>query len=401
MKGQGKLITGVVVGAGAMYLLDPDRGARRRSLLRDQGVHVGHKLGDGLAAGARDVKNRTQGMAAEVRARFRPDEPGDEVLQDRVRSAIGRVVTHPGAIIVDVSDGRVTLTGHVLAEEVDDLIERVSRVRGVTEVRNELEIHRSSDGVPSLQGPGRPRTERPELLQENWAPAARVLLGVLGASMVVQGLRKRGPVGRALNLLGVSLITRAASNIPPRRLVDLASGRAAVQIEKTITVAAPVEAVWELWSNFENFPRFMAHLREVQKIDEGRSHWVAEGPAGVPVEWDAVVTDWVPNRFIGWKSVAGSIETAGQVRFHPVGDDRTEIDVQMSYSPPAGVAGHAVASLLGSDPKQAMDEDLVRLKSLLEDGRTRADDEPVHLEEVVVKGDSGRKKGAASRRRKS
>ena len=98
MKGQGKLIAGVVAGAGAMYLLDPDRGARRRSLLRDQGIHVGHKLGDGLAATARDARNRTLGAAAELRARFRPDEANDEVLHDRVRSAIGRVVSHPGAI---------------------------------------------------------------------------------------------------------------------------------------------------------------------------------------------------------------------------------------------------------------------------------------------------------------
>jgi uncharacterized membrane protein len=402
MKGQGKLITGVVVGAGAMYLLDPDRGARRRSLLRDQGVHVGHKLGDGLAATARDARNRTRGMAAEVRARFRPDDGADEVLEGRIRSAIGRVVTHPGAIMVTVSEGRVTLTGHVLADEVDSLTERVGRVRGVTEVRNELEIHRSGDGVPALQGPGRTRAERFEFLQEKWAPATRLLVGAMGGLLVLQGYRRRGTTGRALNILGVGLLTRAASNIPPRRLVDLAAGRAAVEIEKTITVAAPVEQVWDLWSNFENFPRFMAHLREVRKLDEGRSHWVAEGPAGVPVEWDATITDWVPNRFIGWKSVEGStIDTAGQVRFHPVGDDQTEIDIQMSYNPPAGVAGHAVASLMGSDPKHAMDEDLVRLKSLLEDGRTIANGEPVHLEEVAGAAESGRKKGAPARRRRS
>src|SRR5918998_6386596 len=115
MKGQGKLIAGVVAGAGAMYLLDPDRGARRRSLLRDQGIHVGHKLGDGLSATARDAKNRTRGAAAELRARFKHDEADDEILHERIRSAIGRVVTHPSAIDVIVSQGRVTLTGHILA----------------------------------------------------------------------------------------------------------------------------------------------------------------------------------------------------------------------------------------------------------------------------------------------
>jgi hypothetical protein len=91
MRGQAKLIAGMVVGAGAMYLLDPDRGARRRSLLRDQGVHAGHKLGDGLAATARDARNRTIGAAAGLRSRFRRDEADDEVLHERIRSTIGRV----------------------------------------------------------------------------------------------------------------------------------------------------------------------------------------------------------------------------------------------------------------------------------------------------------------------
>jgi uncharacterized membrane protein len=390
MKDQGKLITGVVVGAGAMYLLDPDRGARRRSLLRDQGVHVGHKLGDGLAATARDARNRTRGMAAEVRARFQPDEAADEVLHERVRSAVGRVVSHPSAITVTVSEGRVTLAGHVLADEVDRLIDRVSRVRGVTEVSNELEIHRSSDGIPALQGPGRPRVERPELLQENWAPTTRLVIGALGGILVLQGTRRRGPVGRALSVLGVGLLTRAASNIPPRRLVGIGAGRRAIDVQKTITVNAPIEQVWELWSNFENFPRFMSHVKEVRKLDEGRSHWVVAGPAGVPVEWDAVITDWVPHQLIAWKSVEGStVDSAGRVRFQTLQDRSTEIDVQLSYNPPAGAVGHAVAALFGADPKRAMDEDMVRLKSLLEEGKTRTDQGPVGLEEVTSGAISG------------
>lgn len=397
---QGRLITGVVVGAGAMYLLDPDRGARRRSLLRDRGVHVGHKLGDGLAATARDARNRTAGAAAELRSRFRKDQADDEVLHERVRSAIGRVVSHPGAISVIVSQARVTLVGHVLAHELDALIERVSRVRGIEEVHNELEIHHTADGVPDLQGEGRSREERPELLQENWAPATRLLVGSIGSIMAVTGVRTPGIPGKALSLLGMSLLARAASNLPPSRLIGLGPARRGIEVEKTISVAAPVDQVWELWSNFENFPRFMSHLREVRKIDEGRSHWVADGPAGVPVEWDAIVTDWVPSKFIGWTSVEGSaIDTAGQVRFQPISVNETQIDVHMSYRPPAGAAGHAVASLLGADPKHAMDDDLMRLKSLIEEGKTRANGEPVHLEEVTSQAPSTGRKSSSSRKR--
>jgi uncharacterized membrane protein len=385
MSGQGKLLTGVVMGAGAMYLLDPDRGARRRSLLRDQGVHAGHKLGDGLAATARDARNRTAGVAAGLRSRFRPDQVDDDVLHERVRSAIGRVASHPSAITVLASEGRVVLTGHVLADEVDDLVKRVEGVRGVSEVRNELEIHRSADGVPALQGPGRPREHRPELLQENWAPATRVLVATIGGILAFQGLRIRGPGGTALSAIGLGLFARAATNLPSRRLTGLGAGRRAIDLQKTIRVGVPVDSVWELWSHFENFPRFMAHLREVRRIDQDRAHWVAAGPTGMPVEWDAIVTEMVPHQLIAWKSVEGSmVDTAGRVRFQPTPDGGTEIDVQMSYNPPAGAVGHAIATIFGADPKRAMDEDLVRLKSLLEEGKTRADGEPVHVDEVTT-----------------
>jgi len=149
MRGKGQLLTGIVLGAAAMYLLDPDRGARRRSLLRDQGVHAGHKLSDGLSARARDARNRIRGTAHELRARFRNDAVDDEVLHQRVRSAIGRVAAHPGAITVTSAQGRVILEGDVFEDELEDLIEQVRGVRGVEEVQNQLTVHRSAEGIQS------------------------------------------------------------------------------------------------------------------------------------------------------------------------------------------------------------------------------------------------------------
>jgi uncharacterized membrane protein len=399
MTGQGRLITGVVVGAGAMYLLDPDRGARRRSLLRDQGVRASHKLADGMSATARDARNRAAGAAAELRSRFRHDQVDDEVLHERVRSAIGRVVSHPSAIMVTASDGAVILSGDILEAEVDELVRRVGQVRGVQEVRNELMIHRTAEGVPALQGGGR-REERPELLQENWAPATRLLVGTIGGILAVQGARTRGQTGVALSTVGLALLARAATNLPTSRLVGIGAGRRGIELEKTINIAAPVEQVWDLWSNFENFPRFMTHVREVRKVDDTRSHWVAAGPAGVPVEWDAVITEWVPRQFLAWKSVNGSaVQMAGMVRFRPIAEDQTEIDVRLTYNPPAGAVGHAVAFLTGSDPKRAMDEDMVRLKSLLEEGKTRADGHPVRLEEVTAQTSSTESASVGTSRR--
>ena len=221
MRGPEKLIAGLIVGAGAMYLLDPDRGARRRSLLRDRGVHLGHKLGDGFTAKARDVRNRGAGAAAELRSRFRHEQVDDEILHDRVRSAIGRVATHPGAITVTVSQGRVTLAGNALLDEVNELIDRVERVRGVSEVRNELAMHRTPDGVPELQGtePSREQGAR----QDTWTSTTRLCLGAAGGVIALQGVRMRGPGGRALAFLGSGLLSRAASRVPPRRLAEMST----------------------------------------------------------------------------------------------------------------------------------------------------------------------------------
>lgn len=384
MKNQGGLIGGLLAGAGLMYLLDPDRGARRRALVRDRAARARTKLGDGLDATARDLRNRAKGTAAEVQSRFRREDADDDTLRERVRSAIGRAVSHPSAVAVSVSEGRVILGGPVLEHELDDLLRAARRVRGVSEVVNELEVHRDPDAVPSLQG-GRPREARPELAQENWAPATRLLMGALGGALALRGFRGRGPAGPLIATLGAGILTRALTNLPVTRLTGMGAGRRAVDVQKVINVAASVEQVWDLWSNYENFPRFMAHLREVRRSGEGRSHWVATGPAGSTVEWDAVTTAWVPNEVIAWKSVEGSpVENAGMVQFRPNPDGTTQIDVRISYNPPGGALGHAVATLFGADPKRAMDEDMIRLKSLLEEGKTTAGQGPVSLADLAA-----------------
>ncbi|CAN5893806.1 hypothetical protein BH24GEM1_BH24GEM1_25520 [soil metagenome] len=383
MSDQGKLIGGALAGAGLMFLLDPDRGTRRRALLRDQAARARHKLGDGLEATARDVGNRARGSAAELRSRFRKEDVDDEVLHERVRSAIGRAVSHPGAIAVTASTGRVTLQGPVLEHELDDLLRDVRRVRGVSEVDNQLEVHREPGGVPALQG-DRPRESRPDVAQDNWAPATRVTMGAVGGALAFQGLRGRGLPSMLLLAAGAGVLLRALTNLPFRRLTGVGAERRAVVVQKSIEIDVPVERVWDLWSNYENFPRFMRHIEEVRRTSEGRSHWVAVGPAGSRFEWDATTTVSVPNEVLAWCSEEGSaVENAGIVRFRHNPDGTSRIDVRISYNPPAGALGHAVASLFGTDPKRAMDEDMVRLKSLLEEGKTTGDEGSVRLDEVT------------------
>lgn len=379
------LVIGAAAGAALMYLFDPERGRRRRARVRDQAISAVSQVDDAVATTARDLQHRTQGLMAETKARFeREDDVPDAVLEARVRSAIGRAISHPRAIEVRAEQGRVILSGPILRREVDDLIARVKRVRGVREVENRLEVHERAGHVPGLQGAARPPAPRFELMQRNWSPAARLLTGLTGAALAFLALGAPGPIGLALGATGLALLARATTNKELKRLVGLGSGRRAVDIHKTINVNAPVEEVFAFWSNWENFPRFMSNVREIKDLGNGRSHWVVAGPAGISVEWDAVITKYEPNQVIAWKSEPGSlIANAGMVQFQPNEQGGTRVTIRLAYNPPAGALGHLVAAIFGADPKRQMDEDLLRFKSLIETGKATADGESVTREEFV------------------
>jgi hypothetical protein len=213
MREPSKWLGSLLLGAGAMYLLDPDRGNRRRALARDKSIRISRKVGEGLATTARDLRNRSAGAAAELKARFRPDLAGDEVIEGRVRTELGRVVSHPGSISVTVLDGRVILSGPVTRDEVELLLAAVGGVPGVREIENQLDVRDDPGRVPGLQG-GRARERRPELLQDHWAPATRLVVGTLAGSALIRGLRMRGPIGGALSAVAVGVLARAAANQP-------------------------------------------------------------------------------------------------------------------------------------------------------------------------------------------
>src|SRR5207245_2348448 len=205
------------------------------------------------------------------------------------------------------------------------------------------------------------------LMETNWAPATRVLAGTAGGALLAYGFTQRFPIACVLGTAGLGLVARAATNTEIKRLLGLGGGRRAVDVRKTITIAAPPEEVFDFWTNYANFPRFMSHLKEVRDLGGGRSHWVASGPGGLPVSWDAVITRLVPNEVLAWKSEPGSvIANAGIVRFQPEAGLNTRLDILLSYNPPGGALGHFAALLFGADAKSAMHEDLVRLKSLIE-----------------------------------
>lgn len=148
------LLGGIGLGAGLMYLLDPDGGGRRRALARDKAVHGLKVSGRALRKTSLDVGNRTRGLVAEAGSMLHRGDADDRKLEERVRSKMGRHVSHPSAIQVQCQEGRVVLSGPVLASEADKLLHKVKKVKGVHEVESCLEIHESAENVPSLQGEG-------------------------------------------------------------------------------------------------------------------------------------------------------------------------------------------------------------------------------------------------------
>jgi uncharacterized membrane protein len=198
-------------------------------------------------------------------------------------------------------------------------------------------------------------------------PVSTTALRVLGGALAVYGLTRRGTFGALLRTLGAGMLVGATGRdaFTGSGLAPL-DRRRAVDIQKTLHIDAPVEQVYEFWSNYENFPLFMSHVREVEDLGQGRSHWSVSGPGGVPIEWHATVTQQTPNEVIAWRSEPGSmLENAGIIRFVPIGAG-TRVDLRFCYHPPAGGAGQAVAELLGSDPRGKLNEDLGRMKALLE-----------------------------------
>lgn len=203
---------GLGLGTGLMFLLDPARGRRRRALLRDKGVWAARKTGECWDATTRDLSNRTQGIVSELKSHLSSAPIDNDVLVQRVRAKLGRVVSHPSAIQVTAQNGTVTLAGPILTSEISGLLSTVSGLRGVNDVVNNLEAHESADNHPVLQGGRERQGSRSEFLQENWSPAARLVAGAAGATLAAYGGVRRDALGAGLGAAGLLLLTRGITN---------------------------------------------------------------------------------------------------------------------------------------------------------------------------------------------
>jgi uncharacterized membrane protein len=189
-----------------------------------------------------------------------------------------------------------------------------------------------------------------------------LLLRAAGGALTWFGWSRRGATAAAARAVGAGLLATSKAGGIARQ----GDRRRTVDIQKTIHISAPVDQVYAFWSNYENFPLFMSHVRLVEDLGGGRSRWVVSGPGGAPIEWHAMVTERIPGDLIAWRSEPGSmLANAGVIRFRAE-NGGTRVDLRFCYQPPAGGAGQAVTELLGADPRAKVNEDLGRLKALLE-----------------------------------
>ena len=199
--------------------------------------------------------------------------------------------------------------------------------------------------------------------------SARVGGDVLDLTLLTRGLffkdTANGKLRRAVAIVGGI----AAADVVCAACLAQTSGSSVVETVQTIAVNRSPEECYRLWRDFENLPRFMKHVGSVQVSGEGRSHWVAKGPAGVTVEWDAELMEDSPNR-IAWRSLpGGDVENSGLVEFQPATQGHgTIVKATVRYAPPAGAAGAAIAKLFGEEPSIQAKTELRRFKAVLETG---------------------------------
>ncbi|MHB8955839.1 MAG: SRPBCC family protein [Pirellulaceae bacterium] len=363
------LVIGASTGAALVYFFDPERGRRRRSLARNQLNHAISEAAQAADATFRDVRHRAYGSFAEMRSSLQEGEVPDEILVERVRSRMGRYVSHPSSIEVDVSDGNVALRGVILKREEEDLLSAVASVRGVKSVESQLEVHSQPGNVPELQGGRRRPGELSQLMQENWSPTTRLATGTAGCLLMANCLN-RGTVASLLGgTVGLGLFMRTLTNLETKRLLGITPTRRGIDLQKTGIIYAPIEAVFSLLANPENYPRFTNTITSVRKLADDRYRKKMRGPMGVEVELDEIITRSIPHEMVACKSGPNSqLKYAGRAQFESVSNGGTRVHIRFTYNPPGGVFTHAVAQLLGFDPKALVDDVFMRAKSYLETG---------------------------------
>jgi uncharacterized membrane protein len=235
----------------------------------------------------------------------------------------------------------------------------------------------------------------------NVGETERLVSLVGGAALALIGLERRSLGGLVVAGIGGMLVHRGyTGSCNMYKAIGVTSAEPAspdkyfnhgIHVEVATTIDKPAAELYRFWRNFENLPQFMNHLESVTVIDDKRSKWVAKGPAGSSVRWEAEIINEEQDALIAWRSLAGAqVDNAGSVRFiQAPGGRGTEVRVVLDYIPPGRTVGKWVARLMGEDPQLQIEEDLRRFKALMETGEI-----PVGSSQYA--GSAGQNSGSAS-----
>jgi uncharacterized membrane protein len=398
-----KLLGGAAAGALLMYILDPDRGGARRAhsvaAVRHAGSRTSSALGNvwrgagaRLGATADGMADAAGDRAADLAAAAKPDGAAGTI-----KSSLSRLGHAAGEVLDDTISKAKSVAGRAgdaasdVVSKAGSAMSRGADTGGDLASRVTSRANRAADLARSTVGSGidDARTGlRNTLRATDWRATARNPAVLGGGLLGLYGLARRSPLGLVLGLAGAAMLARGVTGQPlrsllsTRQLSDRMGGKLSstlggtlsgglsqtIDFEKSIHIDASPEEVYDLWNNYENFPRFMSHVVEVKDLGRRRSHWVVKGPGGSEFAWNSVLTEQNRPQRLAWRSEPGAeIPQSGSIQFEPHRGG-THVTVRMSYTPPAGVIGHGLATLLGADPKAQMDDDLARMKAFVERG---------------------------------
>jgi osmotically-inducible protein OsmY len=200
------------VGAGLMYLFDPNRGRTRRAIVRDKAASLYSASGEAVARTTQDLRNRAAGVAAGTKSMLKSEPASDHKLVARVRSKMGRYVSHPHAVHVEANNGNVTLRGSILSHEAGKFLRCVKSIPGVQSVDNQLDVQGAGSSNPSLQRESTRTGENWDFMNKNWSPTTRMMASAVGGGLFLYGIKSRSRIGKATSAVGLGLLTRGISN---------------------------------------------------------------------------------------------------------------------------------------------------------------------------------------------
>lgn len=294
-------------------------------------------------------------------------------IERAVREKLDGLTPHATAMHVSGENGCVILTGDVLTDERALIVREVATVEGVDAVVDLLDEHREPDGIAALaqHGPQLPTVPRVRgVLARSVHPALRIAAAGAGLGAMAGGLRLRGTGGVSLGIVGGLLFAAGlGGSSGAGAIADWTRLRRVVELDAAVVVAAPAEDAFATFRALHHAPRFLRHVRAVERRGANRYRWSMDGASGSPVSWDVEISSMLINRRISWKSVRGArVRMAGDARFQRLAPDTTRVLVHLTYALPFGRDGRAIRALFGNDPDVQLAEDLQRFEEIVEAG---------------------------------